>query len=144
FAHARSLDSAASWSLYLTTHPAGAHADQARARLGAIEETAFAALMASKDPKAGAAFLSDFPESPRREHVSRLVTAWTETAALRQALDAVGRGDAAEAESLLRGITDPERRNEISVALEALQRQRETERRRTEPRDWDAAWEGGS
>jgi hypothetical protein len=100
--------------------------------------------MASKDPKAGAAFLSDFPDSPRREQVSRLVTAWSETAALRRALDAVGRGDAAEAESLLRGITDPERRREITVALGALQKQRETERRRAEPRDWDAAWEAGT
>jgi serine/threonine protein kinase len=144
FAHARSLDSAASWSLYLTTHPSGAHADEARARFGAIEDAAFSALMASKDPKAGTAFLGDFPESPRREHVSRLVTSWTETVALRQALDAVGRGDAAEAESLLRGITDAERRNEITTALESLRRQKQSERRRTEPRDWDAAWEAGS
>src|SRR5207247_10017179 len=144
FAHTRSLDSAASWSLYLTTHPSGAHADGARARLAAIEDTAFAALMTSKDPKAGATFLSDFPDSPRREHVSRLVTMWSETAALRQALDAIGRGDVAAAESLLRGITDPERRNEITAALESLRRQKETERRRTEPRDWDAAWETGS
>src|SRR5207247_1628812 len=112
FAHARSLDSAASWSLYLTTHPSGPHADEARARLAGIEDAAFSALMASKDPKSGASFLSDFPESPRREHVSRLATSWTETAALRQALDAVGRGEAAEAESLLRGIKDLERRNE--------------------------------
>jgi serine/threonine protein kinase len=144
FAHARSLDSAAAWSLYLTTHPSGAHTDEARARLAAIEDVAFAAVAASKDPKMGAAFLGDFPDSPRREHVSRLVTAWSETAALRQALDAVGRGDVASAESLLRGITDPERRNEITAALESLQRQKETERRRTEPRDWDAAWEAGN
>src|SRR5207249_5012083 len=86
FAHARSHDSAASWSLYVTTHPSGAHADEARVRLGAIEDAAFAALTTSKDPMIGAAFLADFPDSPRREHVSRLVATWTETAALRQAL----------------------------------------------------------
>jgi serine/threonine protein kinase len=97
FARARLLDSAASWSLYLTTHPSGAHAGEARARLGAIEEVAFAALTASKDPKAGAAFLADFPDSERREHVASLMAAWTER-----------------------------------------------ERRRAEPRDWDAAWEAGS
>lgn len=144
FAHARSLDRPAAWSLYLTTHPAGAHAEEARARLAEIEETAFAGVMAAKDSKSGAAFLTDFPHSPRREHVARLVTDWTEAAALRKALDAVARGDTAEAESLLRGIANPERRSELAAALDALARQTATARRRTEPRDWDAAWEAGS
>ena len=100
--------------------------------------------MASKDPQAGATFLADFPDSPRREHVSRLVTGWKETAALLRGLDAVARGDADEAESLLRGISDSERRAELAAALEGLQRRKQAERRRSEPRDWDAAWESGS
>lgn len=130
YADARTQNTPAAWSHYLSSHPSGAHAEEARAQVAAMEEAAFASVVASKDPKSGAAFVDDFPQSPRREHVSRLVVAWTESAALRQALDAVVRGDIAQAESLLRGISDPERRAEIIAALETP--------------NWDAAWEAGS
>src|SRR6185436_20120334 len=67
FAHAESMKTAAAWQLYLASHPGGAHAATARERLAALEDTAFAGVLSSKNPKAAAAFLTDFPESPRRE-----------------------------------------------------------------------------
>jgi serine/threonine protein kinase len=80
YAVARAQDNAAGWSLYLAGHPDGAHADEARGRLAAIEEIELARLTASKDPRAGEAFLRDFPQSPRREQVERMVAAWSEPA----------------------------------------------------------------
>ncbi|MCU1347093.1 MAG: hypothetical protein JWO56_123, partial [Acidobacteria bacterium] len=154
FVHARSLDKAAAWQLYLTSHPAGAHVGEARARLTAIEDAAFAALMASKSPAAGTAFLNDFPDSPRRQQVLRLIEKQAEGKAVQAALDAIARDDITAAESLLAKIADPERRSEVAAALDNLRERRATEERRrlaraaeqqreSEPHDWDAAWEAG-
>jgi serine/threonine protein kinase/outer membrane protein assembly factor BamD (BamD/ComL family) len=120
FAHARSLDKPAAWSLYLTTHPGGAHADEARALLAAAEDVAFAKVVASKDPVVGTSFMTDFPDSPRREQVSRLVVKWMEVVTVQAALDAIARGDANGAESLLGKVTDADRRSEIVASLDAL------------------------
>jgi serine/threonine protein kinase len=120
FAQAEALGTARAWSLYLTTHPSGAHAGEARDRLSAIEDAAFAAVMASKNPDNAAQFVADYPQSPRREQVSRMATKWNETAAVQKALDAIGRGDAAEASALLAKIVDVERRSEIESALDGL------------------------
>jgi len=155
FVHARSLDKAAAWHLYLTTHPAGAHVSEARARLTAIEDAAFAALMASKNPAAATAFLNDFPDSPRRQQVRRLIEKQAEGKAVQAALDAIERGEAGEAEQLLGRIADADRRSEVAAALDNLRERRATDERRrlaraaeqqreSEPRDWDAAWEAGT
>src|SRR6185436_6204303 len=101
FAHAESMKTAAAWQLYLATHPGGAHAATARERLAALEDAAFAQVLSSKNAKAGAGFLTEFPDSPRREELTRLMAKWQET-------------------------------------------QRREEARRTEPADWNAAWEAGT
>jgi serine/threonine protein kinase len=82
FAQAAEFDTLASWRDFLTRFPASTHADEAQRALAARlafenAETAFAALMASKDPQSGAAFLAGFPNSPRREEVIRLVAEWS-------------------------------------------------------------------
>ncbi len=120
FAHARSLDKPGAWSLYLTSHPGGAHAEEARAFLATAEDAAFTKVVTSKDPALGASFLTDFPESPRREQISRLVVKWMEVVAVQAALDAIAAGDAKGAESLLGKVVDPERRSEIVAALDGL------------------------
>jgi serine/threonine protein kinase len=134
FTHARSLDTPAAWHLYLTSHPAGAHAADARARLTALEDAAFAAVTVSKSSAAGRAFLNDFPSSPRRTQVQRLVEKQAEGKAVAAALDAIARGAAGEAESFLAQVMDEERRNEVSTALENLR----------EKQSWDAALGEGS
>jgi serine/threonine protein kinase len=120
FAHARSLDKPAAWSLYLTSHPGGAHTEEARARLSAAEDAAFAKVVASKDPAAGSSFLTDFPDSPRREQISRLVVKWMDVVTVQAALDAIAHGDVNGAETLLGKVVDADRRSEIEAALDAL------------------------
>ncbi|HYM61820.1 MAG TPA: serine/threonine-protein kinase [Thermoanaerobaculia bacterium] len=119
YKHACSLDRAAAWQLYLMTHPGGAHAEEVRGRLAAIEDAAFVAITASKDPKAGAAFLTDFPDSPRRDEMTRLVARWEEVRAATAALDAIAKGDCDAAELLLGSIGDGEEKREIAAALDA-------------------------
>jgi serine/threonine protein kinase/outer membrane protein assembly factor BamD (BamD/ComL family) len=123
FTQARALDTAGAWSLYLTTHPAGAHAQTARERLAAIEDAAFSAVVASKSVDAAAAFVADFPSSPRRDQVSQLAAKWAEASAVQSALDAIARGDPDAAESLLVTVTDGDRRNEIVASVDALRDQ---------------------
>jgi serine/threonine protein kinase/outer membrane protein assembly factor BamD (BamD/ComL family) len=148
FAHAKSHDTAAAYSLYLTTHPAGKHAENARGRLGAIEDEAFSAIVASKNVVGGREFLNEFPQSPRRDQVSRLVAMWSEAAAVQEALDAIAAGDVDTAESKLRKINDAERKSEVVAAITAFRDRQDREtrkkRRQTEPSDWNAAWEAGS
>lgn len=144
FAHAESMNTPAAWQLYLATHPGGAHVATARERLAALEDAAFADVLASKNPKAGAAFLTDFPESPRREELSRVMAKWRETAAMQEALDAVAADDLARAESLLGQISDGERRREITEAIDGVRARRRNDARRREPQDWNAAWESGT
>ena len=134
FEHARSLDKAAAWQLYLTTHPAGAHASEARARLTALEDVAFAALMASKNAAAGRVFLNEFPASPRREQVQRLLEKQAAGKAMAAALDAIARGAANDADALLAKITDADQRGEVEVALDNLR----------EKQAWEAATADGS
>ncbi|HUP62185.1 MAG TPA: protein kinase [Thermoanaerobaculia bacterium] len=119
FAHAQSMDKPAAWQLYLATHPGGAHASAAREQLTALEDAAFASLLSSKNVKAGAQFLTDYPDSPRRDEVKRLTAKWRESVAVQEALDAIAAGDVARAESLLAQVADPARQSEIQAALEA-------------------------
>jgi serine/threonine protein kinase len=125
FAHARTVNTAGAWALYLTTHPAGAHTDEARDRLATIEDAAFSAVMASKKADAAAAFIADFPASPRREQAKRLAAKWTEASAVQAAHDAVARGDASEAESILARIADGDQRNDVIASIDALRDQQE-------------------
>ena len=127
FEHAKSMDKAGAWQLYLQTHPSSANADVARQRLTELEDIAFAALLASKNPKAGAEFLADFPESPRRDELTRLVAKWNEAAAVQGALDAIAAGDLDRADSVLGRISDGERRREVVDALEAARDQQSWE-----------------
>jgi tRNA A-37 threonylcarbamoyl transferase component Bud32 len=120
YRQARALDTLAAWRLYLTAHATGPHADEARARVAEIEDETFAAVMASKSAERGGQFLQDFPHSPRREQVAKLVAAWAEVGASQQALEAIARGDADMAASLLAKIADPELRGEVQTALDAL------------------------
>ena len=127
--------------------------------------------MSSKDPEAGRAFAKDFPNSPRRDQVTRLVAMWSQTSAVQAALDAIARGDVAAAEENLKKITDADRRDEVTTALDALRDREEWEGaknasalraylesrpkgrwaseakkklQKLQPKDWDAAWETGS
>jgi serine/threonine protein kinase/outer membrane protein assembly factor BamD (BamD/ComL family) len=124
FAQARALDTAGAWSLYVQTHPTGAQAQTARERLAAIEDAAFSAVIASKSADAAAAFVADFPSSPRRDQVSQLVAKWAEATAVQAALDAIARGDPDAAESLLGTVKHGDRRNEIVASVDALRDQR--------------------
>jgi len=144
FAHAESMKTARAWQLYLASHPGGAHVATARERLAVLEDTAFADVLSSKNAKAATAFLADFPESPRREELTRLMAKWRETTTMQEALDAIAAEDLARAESLLGQISDGERRREITSAMEALRARRRDAARRTEPADWNAAWEAGT
>ena len=128
FAQAQSMNTPAAWQLYLATHPGGAHASTARERLTAFEDTAFADVLSSKNPKAAAVFLNDYPESPRREELTRLMTKWRETATMQEALDAVAAGDCDRAESLIGKIADPERRREINDAIANARDQQDWEK----------------
>ncbi|HEX7155243.1 MAG TPA: serine/threonine-protein kinase [Thermoanaerobaculia bacterium] len=76
FATARALDTVAAWSLYLTTHPAGTHRDEARERLSALEDAEYAAVLASKDARRAAQFVAVFAESPRCGEVLRVSARW--------------------------------------------------------------------
>jgi outer membrane protein assembly factor BamD (BamD/ComL family) len=124
FAQAESMNTPAAWQLYLAMHPGGAHASTARERLMALEDTAFAQVLASKSANAASVFLSDFPESPRREELTRLMAKWRETTAMQEALDAVARDDLDRAETLLGQVSDAERRREITEALDAARDRR--------------------
>src|SRR5438270_484513 len=95
-----------------------------RERLAAIERAALAAVTASKSADAAAAFVADFPSSPRRDEVSHLAAKWAEASAVQAALDAIARGDADAAESLLGSVTDGDRRKEIVASVDALRDQR--------------------
>jgi hypothetical protein len=64
-------------------------------------------------------FLTDFPESPRREELTRQMSKWRETAAMQEALDAIAADDLDRGESLLGQIADFERRREITEAIDA-------------------------
>jgi serine/threonine protein kinase len=124
FAQAESMNTPAAWQLYLATHPGGARAAEARERLTSFEDATFANVLASKNPKAAAVFLSDFPESPRREELTRMMAKWRETAAMQEALDAVAADDPDRAESLLGQIADAERRREVMDAIDAARDRR--------------------
>jgi hypothetical protein len=100
-------------------------------------------VMASKDPDAAAQFLANFRDSPRREELARVSAKWRESAAVQQALDAVANDDVERAESLLARVADAERRAEIEAALASARERRRRQRARSEPADWDAAWESG-
>jgi len=124
FAQAESMNTPAAWQLYLATHPGGARAADARERLAAFEDAAFANVLASKNANAAAVFLTDFPESPRREELTRLMSKWRETAAIKEALDAVAADDPDRAESLLVQIADADRKREITDAIDAARDRR--------------------
>jgi serine/threonine protein kinase len=70
FEQASAIGTSEAWRDFLARFPSSTQAAEAQAAL------AFAALMASKDLKSGAAFLVNFPDSPRREEVARLVSDW--------------------------------------------------------------------
>ena len=124
FAQAGAMGTPAAWQLYLATHPGGAHAAVARERLTALEDAAFAQVLASKNTKAASVFLSDFPESPRREELMRLSSKWRETTSMQEALDAVASDDLDRAEKLLAQISDGERRAQITDAIDAARDRR--------------------
>lgn len=181
YAQAESMNTPAAWQLYLSAHPGGARSSGARERLMALEDAAFAAVLAAKQPSKASAFLSDFPDSLRRDELRQLMAKWRETAAVQEALDAIAAGDADRAEALLRQISDPERHREIAAAIEASRdrtswesanradsapalqsyieawpngrwvseaRKRierlQKEQEKTEPADWNTAWESGT
>ena len=127
FEHAKSVDKPGSWQLYLQAHSSGAHAADARQRLTELEDAAFASVLTAKNAKAGAEFLSDFPDSPRRDELTRLVAKWNEAAAVQEALDAIAAGDVARAESLLGRISDGDRKSEVTDALEGARDQQSWE-----------------
>jgi outer membrane protein assembly factor BamD (BamD/ComL family) len=129
FEDAKALDKAAAWQLYLTTHPTGAHVERARERLTALEDLAFKNVLAARDARAGAEFLADFPDSPRREELAANVAKWEQSALVQEALAAISKGDCDRADSLLTRITDDAYRREIVDALETA---RDKQR-------WDAA-----
>lgn len=81
FAHAQSVDTPASWQLYLTIYPGGAHAGDARARLLALEEAAFSMAKASKHASSAEHFFAEFPDSARRDELALLVAEWEKAAA---------------------------------------------------------------
>jgi serine/threonine protein kinase len=137
FAVASKGNTPASWQLYLTAHPGGAHAGTARQRLEEMEDAAFRKVLAAKSAQSAAAFLSDFPTSPRRQELTGLVARWSDLAAVQAALDAIAAGDHARAESLIGRIQDEARRREVAAELA-------NGRRRNEPADWDRAWENGT
>jgi hypothetical protein len=137
FAEAQEMNTPESWHLYLTAHPTGAHAGRARQQLVVLEDAAFAEVLAKKDPQLAAELLGDFPQSPRREELSRLAEHWSDLASVQAALDALAAGDCDRADSLLGQIHDPERRREVAAELMLA-------RRKTEPADWNTAWEAGT
>ena len=124
FEQAKAMNTPAAWQLYLATHPAGQHASTARERLAASEEEAFTNVVASKNPNAAALFLTDFPESPRREELTRLIAKWRETAATEDARAAVANDDLDRAEQLLGQLHDAERKREVSDAIDAARDRR--------------------
>ncbi|HEX2123376.1 MAG TPA: serine/threonine-protein kinase [Thermoanaerobaculia bacterium] len=181
FEQAEAMNTPAAWQLYLSAHPGGARSGAARERLMALEDAAFAAVLAAKQPKKASEFLSDFPDSLRRDELRQLMAKWRETAAVQEALDAIAAGDADGAETLLRQIADGERHREIAEAIAAARdrasweaayatdsvaslqsyldawpngrwvseaRKRlaklQSEKEKTEPADWNAAWENGT
>jgi tRNA A-37 threonylcarbamoyl transferase component Bud32 len=73
FEDARTHNTASAWRLYLTAYPSGAKSEDARERLQMLEEQAFTALLQSQDAKAAKAFLTTFPDSPRRREVEGVV-----------------------------------------------------------------------
>ncbi|HEX8172800.1 MAG TPA: serine/threonine-protein kinase [Thermoanaerobaculia bacterium] len=141
FEHARKVDTPAAWQLYLMAHPTGAHAPEAHARLSALEDAAFAAVLASKDPRAATQFISDYRDSPRRDEAARLAARWEDVANAQAALAAIDANDLARADALLARMRDDERRREVAAALEAARARLD---RASEPRDFDAAWEAGT
>jgi serine/threonine protein kinase len=124
FAQAGAMNTPAAWQLYLATHPGGAHAAAARERLAGFEDTTYADVLASKNPKKAALFLTDFPETPRREELTRQMAKWRETAAMQEALDAVAADDLDRADQLVGQVPDPERRREITDAIDAARDRR--------------------
>lgn len=76
FDDARAHNTPAAWRLYLTAYPSGSHAEDARERLRALENSVFAAVVESRDRKAAAAFLTNFADSPRRAELERLIVQW--------------------------------------------------------------------
>ena len=132
FQHAKSVDKPGAWQLYLQTHASGAHAEEARQRLTQLEDVAFASVLAARSAKAGAEFLIDFPDSLRREELTRLVAKWNEAAAVQEALDAIAAGDLPRAETILGRIGDGDRRTEVSEALEAARDQQSWEQAQRE------------
>ncbi|HWW62666.1 MAG TPA: hypothetical protein VN181_14930, partial [Thermoanaerobaculia bacterium] len=139
FEHARSLDTVAAWTLYLTTYPNGVHREAARDR-------------------------------------QRAASAREEAEAVKQAFDAIARGDANAAVPFLTKIRSTAKLDEVENAIDALrdrQSWEEAERNGSGPAlqaylqvrpnglfaapareklsglgahdaDWDAAWEAGS
>ena len=74
FEDARARNTASAYRLYLTAYPSGARADDARERLKMLEEQAFTALLQAQDEKAARAFLSTYPDSPRRGEAEGIIT----------------------------------------------------------------------
>jgi len=73
---ARKMNTPSAWRLYLTAYPNGNFAEEARDRLGSFETAAFTSLLQSQDLKAAATFLSNFPDSPRKAELQRLIGEW--------------------------------------------------------------------
>lgn len=73
FEEARAKSTPASWRAYLAAYPNGSHADDARSRLSALETVAHASVSASKDPKAAAELLAEFPETAHRAELEELI-----------------------------------------------------------------------
>ena len=73
YEEARAEGKPAAWRAYLAAYPSGAHAEDARTRLSTLETVAHAAIRASKDPKAAADLLADFPDSSHRPELEKLI-----------------------------------------------------------------------
>lgn len=120
FETAAAAQSEDAWEDYLETYGDDSHAAAARALRDALvrrEEEAFEGAANAKSIAAWEAFLDRFPDgrlAARAERQRR------EAIAFDAALDAVARGEADEAESMLSTIADADRRAEVEVALDGL------------------------
>ena len=134
YQNAAAHDTSASWNLYLATHPSAGHSDEARDRLTALEDTAFASLLTSCDPAKGEQFLREFPQTMRRAEVVKLIPAWRDAQAARRALDLIEAGDGDAAAALVPSISDEEQRRDVNLAIDAWR----------DRKAWDAADHGGT
>jgi serine/threonine protein kinase len=117
FESALQTNSPQGWRGFLQDYPGGRFSSEAKQTLEQLEETAFQKLVNERDQAAASTFLKIFPDSRRAAEVRRLAADWEETAAISEALAAVGRGDPGPAEKLRRRIRSPERRGQLEQAL---------------------------